>query len=92
VETPLVHLNVKLATGADREAVRKRMAVTPGVEQVIHTFPDETDVELAGLYSLKVRGPQVADVIKRLEGDSAIDFVEAAAPRKLIDPFRKRAK
>ena len=68
------------------------MAVTPGVEQVIHTFPDETDAELAGLYSLKVRGPRVADVIKRLEGDSAIDFVETAAPRKLIDPFRKRAK
>jgi len=74
LKPPLVHLNVKLAAGADREAVRKRMTVTPGVEQVIHTFPDEADTELAGLYSLKVRGPQVADVIKQLEGDSAIDF------------------
>ena len=84
MEPERVHLNVKLLAGADREAARKRLSITPGVEDVIPTFPGETDEELASLYSLKVPRGRAQEIIAQLRRDPAIDFVESAAPRKLI--------
>lgn len=89
MEPELVHVNVKLLRGTDREAARKRLSITPGVEDVIETFPGETDEELASLYSLKVCSGRVGEVIAQLQRDAAVDFVETAAPRKLINPIQK---
>ncbi len=82
-------MNVKLAAGADHAAALERLSKTPGVKDVIRTFPGEAEEELASLYSLKVHRRRVQDVIKQLQRDTAVDFVEAAAPRKLIGPIRR---
>ena len=79
-----VNLNVKLLAGVDREAAVKRLAVTPGVDDVIQTFPGESDEELASLYLFKVQPSRLGEVVARLRHDAAIDYVEAAPPRRLI--------
>jgi hypothetical protein len=88
VTTEPVNVNVRLLAGIDRDAARKRLTTTPGVQDVIQTFPQETDEELSSMLLLKVQPSRLQQVVKQLRRDSAIDYVEPAPVRKLIAPIK----
>jgi hypothetical protein len=77
-------INVKLATGTDHTACRKTMAAMPGVMNIIQTFPDETDQELASLYLLEVEPSHIKAALRELRVLPEVEYAEEAAPRKLI--------
>jgi len=80
----LVQVNVKLIAGADQKASFDTLRVAPGVINVTQTFPGEADEELATLYLLDVKSSKVKPVLRRLRANPEIEYVEEAAPRKLI--------
>lgn len=79
-----VRVNVKLAMGADQTASRKTLSAMPGVLNVIQTFPDETDQELASLCLLEVEPSQIKSSLRELRAMPGVEYAEEAAPRKLI--------
>ena len=80
----LVQVNVKLIAGTDKKASYDTLRIAPGVINVIQTFPDEVDEELATLYLLDVKSSKVKPVLRRLRANPEIEYVEEAASRKLI--------
>jgi hypothetical protein len=79
-----IQLNVKLTPGADRSGTIKSLSAFPGVEQVVQTFPKESDPELSRLYVLKLKPSQAKSALRQLQNHPDIEYVEGAAPRKLI--------
>ncbi len=79
-----VQVNVKLAPGADRPLVVQKLSITPGVRDVVQTFPGETDEELASLYVLDVDASEVESALRQLRQIADVEYVEVSAPRKLI--------
>lgn len=79
-----VRVNVKFAAGADQTSSLKTVSAMPGVLNVIQTFPDETDQELAGLYLLEVENSQIKSALRELRAMPGVEYAEEAAPRKLI--------
>ncbi len=79
-----VQVNVKLAPGADRPLVVQRLSLTPGIRDVVQTFPGETDQELANLYVLDIDASAVESALRQLRQIADVEYVEVSARRKLI--------
>ena len=79
-----IRVNVKLAPGADRRRAVAFLADLPGIEDVVQTFPDEADEELASLYLLDVAPDDLDTPLHELRRHPDVEYAEAAAPRKLI--------
>jgi hypothetical protein len=79
-----VQVNVKLAPGANRPLVVQRLSLTPGIRDVVQTFPGETDQELANLYVLDVDVSEVESTLRQLRQIADVEYAEVSAPRKLI--------
>lgn len=79
-----IRVNVKLIAGADKQASFDTLLVAPGVIDVIQTFPDETDEELANLYLLNVKSSKIKPALRQIRAIPEVEYVEEAAPRKLI--------
>ncbi len=79
-----VQVNLKLVPGADRPLVVQKLSISPGVRNVVQTFPGETDEELANLYVLDVDASEVESALRQLRQIADVEYVEVSAPRKLI--------
>jgi|GEM_PF-3027287 len=79
-----VCINVKVAEKLGKRESIETLSGTPGVMDVIQTFPDETDKELASLYLVKIEEKQVKRALQKLRQLPEIDYAEETAPRKLI--------
>lgn len=79
-----VRVNVKLTGRADQTPSFKTLSAMPGVVNVIQTFPDETDQELASLCLLEVEPSQIKSTLRELRTMPGVEYAEEAAPRKLI--------
>ncbi len=79
-----VQVNVKLAPGADKPLVVQRLSLTPGIRDVVQTFPGETDQELANLYVLDIDASAVESALRQLRQIADVEYVEVSARRKLI--------
>jgi len=79
-----VRINVKFAETTNKEKSVEALTSTPGVVDVIQTFPGETDKELASLYLVEVEEKDVKKTLQKLRKSPAIDYAEEVAPRKLI--------
>jgi hypothetical protein len=80
----VVQVNVKLAASADRPLLVRRLSDAPGVRNVVQTFPDETDQELANLYIVDVDSSKLESALERLRQTPHVEYAEVSAPRKLI--------
>jgi hypothetical protein len=76
-------VNLKLASQANGETVKKLSSV-PGVEHLVQTFPHEQDPELSRLYVVKLNPSRANIALQKLRDNPDIEYVEQAAPRKLI--------
>lgn len=83
-KTKSVRINVKVAEKLDKRECVRTLSSTPGIVDVIQTFPDETDKELASLYLLEVDEKQAKRALQKLRQSPEIDYAEEVAPRKLI--------
>ncbi|MFN0112328.1 MAG: hypothetical protein ACKVZH_25995 [Blastocatellia bacterium] len=81
--TALIKLNLKLAAGTE-STLDSLLVEVPGVRSAIQTFPDESDEELARLYVLEVNEADSDATLQLLNNRSEIEYVEPAAPRRLI--------
>jgi nitrate reductase NapAB chaperone NapD len=79
-----VRVNVKFVPGADHTQSLQTVSAMPGVLNVIQTFPDETDQELASLYLVEVENSQIKSALRELRAMPGVEYVEETAPRKLI--------
>lgn len=83
-EAPCVRVNVKLAPGARRKRFRGIFSRARGIRSVIRTFPDETDEELARLYTVDVDSSDLQSALRELRRCPEVEYAEVAPSRKLI--------
>ena len=79
-----IQLTVKLFPQADGDKFVRSLSGAPGIRRVIQTFPDESDRDLASLFIIEVDPSSVQATLLHLRKNSAVEYAEAAAPRKLI--------
>lgn len=79
-----VALNVKLSTEADSSTAVHNLERTPGVQEVVQTFPNESDAELSSLYMVKIHPLDLQPALRHIQQDPGIEYVEEVPSRKLI--------
>ena len=79
-----VQVNVKLTPKADPSGTVKLLSALPGVKNVEQTLPGESDPELSRLYILKLDPSKADSAMKQIQKHKGVEYVEGAAPRKLI--------
>ena len=82
VPTKLISLKLKTIDGAD--VILTRLLHDIGVIKISRLFPDETDPELATLYTVAAESSGSDLVLKKLAEDPDVEFAEFFPPRKLV--------
>ena len=76
-------INVKVAVGVE-EPVTKLLSETPGLQNIVQLFPDESDEELRAMYLIDVAPEHLQAAMTQLRRNPGVESAHETAPRKLI--------
>jgi hypothetical protein len=79
-----VQLSLKVAADVNARKLKRLWSQTPGLHNVVQTFPDESDEELSRLYVLEIEADAVTDAVQQLQAQPEIEYVDK--------PMRRRAR
>lgn len=77
-------VNFKLRETATPDKATARLSRIPGVTKIERLFPDETDPELAALYTTEAYPSSIDAALKQIAADPDVEFAELPTRRKLI--------
>ena len=74
---------MKVAPGVE-EPVATLLSATPGLQNIVQLFPDESDEELRTMYMLDVSPEHLQAAMTQLRRNPGVESAHETAPRKLI--------
>jgi hypothetical protein len=75
--------HLEFAPGVDLKSARAAVQKVPGVRRVVQVFPDDRDVELAGMHVVEIDPALASRALSGLRSLPVVESVEVAATKTI---------